>query len=363
MSLILIATLAFMISEFTFAPEADAGPAAGGALKISSLKWEAATTDISLVSASSFKTVRLKVKGKCTVKGSNKIRVTIKNTATGATKTAFTGKSGGNANFTFENQKNNAGSWKVISVEAVNRKWTKVGRRAGFWDSTGRWNAAADVYAWKSKSLKKLKYNKPAMKIVRGQDTSITLAGTPTSLFADETRVSLKATVRTAGGAAAAGQLVNFTVTPSSSAVAAVRTTAVTNAAGVASVVSNTPAGIGEFTVSAAHAGTARQYLPASTGGHRVTRPLVRTDFVLQPAWDGNTGTKTFKTQLVIAEGKDKGKPLVNVPVDWQFKHAEEREGVRLGALVHEVKGARTDATGHSSATITMKPNSAHWSD
>ena len=358
------ASFALVATSMVMAPAAEA---ASGGFSIKSLKWVKKSIDVTTTFAEATQQARLKVSVNNSVAGSNSTSVTIQNTKSKVKMTEDAFK--GTAVFAFKNTKKHAGKWKVISVAAVRKTTKTIGRTQGSWGASGQWIPGTNIVKTTRKVLRSISRSSPVITVTRGKETKLTLGALPKSQWADEQTIAVKATLKDEKGKPVANQTVTFDLNVGTHLSnwgygTHIKTTATTNSSGVAQVTSKVtqePKGDTEldgFTVRAYFGGKAKKYCPSVSGTTPVAQPKPKTAFTVAPTWDGHTGQKEFSTRLTILEGKDKGKPLPGVGINWVFNDV----GVTGGTPIIN-RTTATDANGFARTSVDWKPNSASWKD
>ena len=286
--------------------------AASGSLKVTSAKW----TNKSIDTTTKFNVVlKLKIKVKNTVSGSNKLEVTVRNSKTKKKISTYIGKNGGTARFSLTGNNLKAGTWKLFSVSAVKR--SSSGSK---WNSnTGRWEPT-----YQNKKLKTVNRTKPSVKITRGVDTKLTLSMS-SSVPADLKTVPISATLKTAKGKAVSGAKVTFLIAnyknndPLNQNVKTTKATGTTNAKGVATVNVNVPrlpqgsytTELYGFAVAAQYTGKAKSYVASKSSVKGISQPKIKTRIVGTPVREGNK----LKIKLETTDGR----AVVGFPLVWQI--------------------------------------------
>lgn len=349
--MIFTSAIVFNTSEVSAAPKQ--------ALKITSLKWSKTSVDVTLRDSKAL-IVKLNVKVKNTYKNSNKVKVVIQNTKTKKKMTAYTNKNGGKAEFAFDNAKKNIGNWKVISVSAIRQAKKKVATKPGYWGN-GIWYPSAPVMNVIDQNIKTVKPSKntKVLKVKCGPRTKISL-NTPSSVLASDTHVSVSVTLKTEKGKAINGATIKFQAvfdTVVNGKLAMNTKSAKTNSKGVATVLIPIPdKNDREFKVSAFYEGKAKKYC-ASSAQKSVKRVKENTKFATGPAWDGRTGRKTFQVKLVVDGGKNNGKPVAGMPIDWSFSDANRNNFPEMGFNALNNTATVTNAQG----VATLTTNVTKW--
>ena len=349
--MIVTSAIVFNMSEVNAAPSQ--------ALKITSIKWSKTSVDVTLRESKAL-TVKLNVKVKNTYKKSNRIKVVIQNINTKKKLTAYTNKKGGKVEFSLTNAKKDIGKWKVISVSAITQTKKTVGTKPGYWGN-GIWYPSVPLTQVVDKNLKTVKpsNNTKVLKVTCAPRSKTTLS-VPGSVAASDTQIKLSATLKTEKGKSIAGETIKFQAvfdTVENGKLAIRSKSAKTNSKGVATVVLSIPASNNRgFKVSAFYNGKSKKYC-ASSAQKNVARVKENTKFISGPVWDGRTGTKTFQVKLVVNGGKNNGKPVVGMPIDWHFGNADKNNFPEMQFTRLNNKATTTNAQG----VATLTTNVTKW--
>ena len=303
--------------------------ASSQSLSITSSSWSKRSVDVTLSGAKQVK-VKLNVKVKNTYRNSNKLKVTIQNTKTKKKLQAYTSYKGGKAEFSFTHAKKDIGTWKLISVTAVKQE-TKRGNWVPPYFSHGIFYPGRYMQHIVDKNLKTVTASNKArtMKVTCGQRTKLTISA-PKTIVASDTKVTISATLKTEKGKVVKGETVHFQNIygyVENGKIASAKMSAKTNSRGVATVTFNLRPHDEDFEVQAYYNGKAKKYCTSSIK-KKVARVRENTRFGLAPVWDGSTGQKTFRAQVVVNGGKNDGKPVANVPITWLFYNTDTKKSV-----------------------------------
>ena len=345
-------TLCLIFTTVLVATPQEVLAAPQNTMSVKSVKWGKKTVDTTLSSTYQQYNVSLNIKLTNTVKNCNSVLVTIQNTKTKKKMSAEVDKKGGTATFAFNNTKGHLGKWKVVSLQARKVTKRKSTTTPGYWFFFFYVPPKTTHYADKVTKLKTVNVkSSKTVSIICGQPTNLVVS-TVRSIYASDKTTKISATLKTAKGKVVANKKICFQLTPNITGAKPLVVYATTDKKGVATVAAAkvpqhnySEDSFSGFTVSAFFEGTKKKFCASVSKGVTVAQPKEKTQIVLAPVWDGHTGTRTFTTKVVVAEGKNKGLPVVGAPLTWDFVDADRTTD---GYGYHDDASLKTNSAGIS---------------